>query len=183
MTANAVRSNGEWSAKSHPRIGYAVYLGSFAIGMTFLRGASSHINNPYAFLHSVFNYHLLPAWIGVLVAVFLPVLQLVLGMVHLFWVKLWRSAFSISTVVFLALLLAQSLAYSRGLNIPCGCFGPAVDSPIGLRTMLIPLAGLLISVSCLLALRTSDSPHLCTTQRGDSMTADLSSQSLVVQPK
>jgi hypothetical protein len=81
-----------------------------------------HGANPYQFLQSVAAYDLIPFEAAVLVATFLPLLQLTIGLMLL--TETWSSTALLMAVLLLIIYwLAGVLALTRGLAISCGCFG------------------------------------------------------------
>lgn len=78
--------------------------------------------DPGSFLQAVENYRLLPHAAAVAVAFYLPWLEIFCG-AGLMLKRLHAGALALlaaMTLVFIAALLS---AWSRGLNIDCGCFG------------------------------------------------------------
>lgn len=92
--------------------------------------AYAHIENSFHFLHTIFTYRIVGQNIGLALAAFVPVLQLLLAIVLLFDANGRRMAFAISTLLFLTYTIAQTSAHVRGLKIACGCFGGSDDVPI-----------------------------------------------------
>lgn len=101
-------------------------LTSWILGVALLLSGVSHFNNPYFFLGSVYAYEIFGPGLGQLVAVVLPVLQLLLA-VCLITRFLRPGAHSIVLPMLLAFALLQTSAKVRGLDISCGCFGPGEE--------------------------------------------------------
>ncbi len=101
------------------RLMWALYA---AVGLVFVYSAAVKIADPQAFLSSILTFRLLPLAWATATALWVPWLELVLGLSLLSGI--WRGGASWLTggllLVFIA-LVAQ--AWARGLAIDCGCFG------------------------------------------------------------
>lgn len=117
---------------------------AIGVGAFFVRSAMFHMENSYAFLHSVYAYHLVSAHIGILIAAITPFLLLTVGIALLFFTEEACAAFRFSAFLCGLFTVVQISALARGLNIACGCFAPVVDNPIGPKSIAI-------SVGCMVA--------------------------------
>jgi len=120
-------------------------------GILFWSGAE-HLKNPYAFLTSVLRYRLVTGQVAVVVAMVLPVLQRVIaGMMFLGIGRPHSFVWAASLLtVFTGVQLS---ALVRGMEIGCGCFGAANETPIswlslGRVAVLAVLSWYLTAVSC-----------------------------------
>ncbi|MCF6312899.1 MAG: hypothetical protein L3J39_10660 [Verrucomicrobiales bacterium] len=96
------------------------------LSVIFIFAGWAKLEDPTLFAMQVRHYDLLPdPWVA-LVALFLPWLEIACG-VGLWWRRLQGGALLGLTGMILIFLLALISAWSRGLNIDCGCFGEAVD--------------------------------------------------------
>lgn len=97
------------------------------LGGVFIYASLDKILHPAAFAEAVFNYQILPSQLINLMALILPWLELVLGMLLLFGI--WESGavlgVNLLMVVFLSALIFNA---ARGLNISCGCFSTETTS-------------------------------------------------------
>lgn len=102
-------------------------------GILFWSGAE-HLKNPYAFLTSVLRYRLVSGQTAMVVAMALPVAQTVIaGMIFL---GIGRSHAMLWAAALLTLFTGvQMSALVRGLEIGCGCFGIANETPISWLSM------------------------------------------------
>ncbi len=107
------------------------------VAVPLLYSALIHIANPYYFLNTVYQYRIGPAWLGYLVAAFLPFLQLFIGVALLGRLFGWIPKLFAACVFYLFAGI-QIVSVLRGLDISCGCFG-ASDVSIGWGTILLPL--------------------------------------------
>ena len=75
------------------------------------------------FAMGVDSYQMLPPWAVGIVAHFVPIFELVLGLWLLSGVGL-RFSSLLATLAVVGFIAAMFSAYERGLTISCGCFGP-----------------------------------------------------------
>jgi uncharacterized membrane protein YphA (DoxX/SURF4 family) len=79
------------------------------------------------FFEDVMNYHLTPWDVTMVIAVYLPWLEVVVGVALLTpWLRL--GALSITAGLTVVFLGALGSAWWRGLDISCGCFGRGVSN-------------------------------------------------------
>lgn len=134
---------------------------TWIFGLTFLIAGFPHWSNPYYFLGSVYAYKLVEPGVGQMIAMGMPIIQLVLALCFL--TRTFLDASHLATLFLLACFATvQTTAYFRGLDISCGCFGPGHDSQIGWTTLSLVygLLGLSI-VRNVLVLMPSKSPQHC----------------------
>ena len=97
-------------------------------GVLFWSGVE-HLRNSFAFLTSLLRYQLVSGHVAVGIATILPVFQtvlagtLVLGLFR-------RQMLVVAATLLTVFAIVQSIAYVRGLEIGCGCFGAGNDTPI-----------------------------------------------------
>jgi len=95
-----------------------------------LYSSVSHLKNSFFFLGTVYSYELLSPSQGVVVAVLLPTMQFLLA--AFIFAGLWNLAVAILTsFMFAVFSISQSIAFARGLLIPCGCFGLDDEMQVG----------------------------------------------------
>lgn len=118
---------------------------SWGFGIAMLLAAVPHLENPYYFLGSVYAYKLVEPGIGQMIAMSMPIIQLVLALCFLTRTFLDGSHL---TTLFLLLGFAtiQTSALVRGLDISCGCFGPGHETPIGWFSLSLVYGLLTLSV-------------------------------------
>ncbi len=119
---------------------------TWIIGLVLILSGIPHWNNPYFFLGSIYSYHLVTPGIGQTVALSLPLIQLVVG-TCLLARKYLNAARLASLLLFFCFASVQSIAYIRGLDISCGCFGPRYDTEIGFQSLAIVYSLLFFSFS------------------------------------
>lgn len=130
---------------------YLLFIFRIIIAIVFIYAGAEKISDPEAFAVSISNYKLLPTITVNLLAIYLPWLELVSGILLLLGISVKEnSAIILSLLIVFTLGVIISLV--RGLNIDCGCFGN--DNKIGLLKLFENL--LLIIASVLLVLKGSD---------------------------
>lgn len=88
----------------------------------FIYAGVIKVLSPDAFLTDVESYRLLPYQPSLLVAFYLPFLEIFLGVALL--TPSWsRASAMIMSAMLLVFLVAIISAWARGLDISCGCFG------------------------------------------------------------
>jgi hypothetical protein len=110
-----------------------------------LLAAVPHLENSYYFLGSIYAYKLVAPGIGQMVAIVLPLMQLVIAV--LLNGRIFADAVNVIAMLLFAVFCAvQSFAYFGGLDISCGCFGPGHDTPIGWFSLSLVYGLLTLSV-------------------------------------
>ena len=121
---------------------------SLLLGFVFMYSANVHLSNPYSFLSHVYSYDVVSESLGIVVAAFLPSLQLVVGIALLFFPRLRPFCFLIASALLFAFTAFQLQAHLRGLNIACGCFSNNSEDPITWLTIGRTATLLVIGISC-----------------------------------
>lgn len=105
------------------------------LALVFARSSTAHVASPYAFLDAISGYQMLDRSSAVIVAAFVPFLQMALAVTLVFhW---WpATSYALATFCFLIFLSVQAIAVYRGLDISCGCFGTAASVRVGRSTMI-----------------------------------------------
>ncbi len=116
-----------------------------ALGAVFLYSCAEKIADPRAFATIVTNYQLLPPVLVAVTAVVFPWVEALCGLALVFgrFEKGAALLVSLMMVFFTVILLYNGY---RGLNIACGCFSLATETPSDvavntLRNLLILAAG------------------------------------------
>ena len=91
------------------------------VGLVFIFASLSKISDPLAFSNIIDNYHVTPVYFNNLVALFLPWIELFIGL-GLIFDFYTETCSTISIILLLWFIFILSLAYYRGININCGCF-------------------------------------------------------------
>ena len=94
------------------------------VGGLFVYAGVLKVIDPVQFGLDIDNYKMLPWFVSVRLAFYLPWLEILCGLAIIFRV-LYRGGLSILTLLVLVFIGATVAAKARGLDITCGCFGHA----------------------------------------------------------
>ncbi len=121
------------------------------LGVLFVGAAWHKIAFPQAFAVDVATYDILPLGLVNLMAITLPWIEIVVGVMLLAGVRT-RAAALLVTGMMLVFVGALVIALSRGLDMSCGCFASqsAGEDPISLLTVFRDLAWLALGALVLL---------------------------------
>jgi len=103
------------------RTRHAFLLSRLFLGGIFVYASYDKILHPVPFAEIVFNYQILPEILINLVSLFLPWLELLMGLSLILGVWL-PGAVLISTVLLFVFFTTLVFNMLRGLDIDCGCF-------------------------------------------------------------
>jgi len=92
------------------------------VGGVFVYAGAIKAFDPIHFANDIDNYKILPWFIGVRLAFYLPWLEIFCG-VALIARKLYLGGLSILTGLVTVFIIASIVAKARGIDISCGCFG------------------------------------------------------------
>jgi len=127
--------------------GLALMACRVILGGLFLIAGLTKAYDPAGFATEIQNYHLVP-WVGgVLLALFLPWVE-IFAAGALFLKRFQRGALLLISAMLIIYSAALISAMARGLNIDCGCFGRLISST-GIVWALIRNAGLMIPAGIL----------------------------------
>ncbi len=120
------------------------------LGAVFIEASIFKIQEPYEFAIGVATYQILPLGLVNLVALLLPWIELVAGVLLIagFWTK--ENAFLVlgMMVVFLASLVS---ALARGYEMSCGCFASLEAAEnIGIQTLYRDIVWIVLALFVLL---------------------------------
>ena len=123
------------------------------VGLVFLLYGLDKITHPDDFARAIANYRLLPEALVNVVAVTLPWVECVCGMLLLAgqWV---RSAALVSAFLLGVFVVAVSITLARGLDIACGCLDADAGRKVGLKLLVEDL--LLLAAAAVLVLKARD---------------------------
>jgi uncharacterized membrane protein YphA (DoxX/SURF4 family) len=119
------------------------------LGAIFMYASLDKMSNPQAFVDIIDNYKVLPVQLVNPLAIFLPWLEFITGLLLLTgkWVNGSLLIYSTLLVIF---IIALTQALVRGLDISCGCFSvqPTSTSNVWLR-IIEDIIMLFVSVNLL----------------------------------
>ena len=97
---------------------------AFVIGALFIYAGALKILDPVEFARDIDNYKVLPWRLGLVLALYLPWLEILCGLALITRV-FFRGGVFIVTSLMTLFLIASIVAKARGLDVSCGCFGHA----------------------------------------------------------
>ena len=107
---------------------FCLFLCVYYLGFTFIAASLDKIVDPYQFSESITNYQITPYWISNLVALILPWLEFICGLLLIIsCLKIFSDfdLFDISNNLIILMLLwfifILIVASIKGLDIDCGC--------------------------------------------------------------
>lgn len=95
------------------------------IGLVFLVAGALKLRDPAEFAIDIQNYRLLPWTAGVLLALYLPWVEILCGLGLIFG-RAYRGALCITGLLLGTFIVAFGSTRPRGLDVACGCFGHGV---------------------------------------------------------
>ena len=134
------------SVTGSPRVRPVLTIARFVlrtlVAALFLFAAFTKLFDPGSFAQQIANYQLTPWPVTAGLALFLPALELCVGICLL--IGRWESgALAWTTILLLIFSIALVTAIARGLSIDCGCFGRSVENT-GTIWPLVRNLGLLV---------------------------------------
>ena len=117
--------------------GPLVILCRLVLGGVFIYASLDKIANPAEFAKAIGNYHVLPFGLENLLALFLPWLELITGILLIAGIMVDGATILIISMN-IVFIFAISQALARGISIECGCFSLSTEggSNIGFQTIL-----------------------------------------------
>lgn len=117
--------------------GPLVILCRLVLGGVFIYASLDKIANPAEFAKAIGNYHVLPFGLENLLALFLPWLELLTGILLIAGIMVDGATILIISMN-IVFIFAISQALARGISIECGCFSVSTEggSNIGVQTIL-----------------------------------------------
>jgi len=104
-------------------------------GFVFIYAAVSKVADAESFSKAVYNYKLMPDLTINFLALVIPWIELVAGVLLLFGVSVKENSAILSGLL-VVFIIAIGISLVRGLNIECGCFGTASGSKVGIQKIL-----------------------------------------------
>jgi len=105
------------------------------LAVVFIYASIDKIIHPHDFAKAVFNYQILPDYLINITAIFLPWLELILGICLL--VNFWMNGASLTAfLLMLVFMAAISFNLMRELDVGCGCFSSTTEEGMTALTLL-----------------------------------------------
>jgi putative oxidoreductase len=132
------------SLASRPILRIGRLLLRLAIAALFLFAAITKLVDPSSFAQQIANYQLTPWPATAALSVFLPVLELCVGISLL--LGRWEGGALVWVAILLTIFSGALLsAIVRGLSIDCGCFGRSIENTGTLWPLIRNLAMLVVT--------------------------------------
>jgi uncharacterized membrane protein YphA (DoxX/SURF4 family) len=100
---------------------YVVFAARVILGVVFIYASLDKIQHPGEFAQAIYNYRMVPNVVINVMAIVLPWLELICGILIIVGVFVRGSALLIGAML-AVFIIALSSALMRGLDISCGCF-------------------------------------------------------------
>lgn len=114
---------------------YLLLFARVALGVVFVIAGMEKISGPNAFAKAIYDYRIFPEVLVNFLAVVIPWIEVVSGLLLVFGILARENAAIISFLLVMFSMLVV-ISISRGLNIECGCFGTASGSRVGWQKIL-----------------------------------------------
>jgi len=105
------------------------------LGVVFLVAAIGKISDPLAFLSEIHNYDMLPDFLERILALWIPWMEMVSAVLLLFGSRVRANA-GIISLLLIIFTMGVAIAWGRGLEINCGCFGDMAEQKVGLAKII-----------------------------------------------
>jgi putative oxidoreductase len=129
---------------------YLIFGLRLVIGGVFIYASVYKIADPAGFAKSIYNYRMMPGATINLMAIIMPWLELICGILIIIGPLMRGSALLIGLML-LVFIIAIGTAIARGLDISCGCFKVGEGGRlVGLQTLIEDVL-MLIAVGLILA--------------------------------
>lgn len=112
-----------------------VLIARIVVALMFIVVGVGKIAHPEEFAREISNYQLLPILFINPLAVILPWLEVITGMMILFGIQIRANAFIVSLML-ITFTTAIIIAVAKGLSINCGCYSQIAAQKVGLPKIL-----------------------------------------------
>lgn len=130
-----------------------VLVARLVIAGFFIFYGISKITDPASFANEIGNYDMMPEFIIQIMALTLPWIEVTVGLLILFGIKLKENGI-IATSLLVVFTLAVAIAFASGLDISCGCSSSGGGQKVG-WSKILENSGLIV-LSLLLSFTNSD---------------------------
>ncbi|MGB8316809.1 MAG: MauE/DoxX family redox-associated membrane protein [Ignavibacteriaceae bacterium] len=114
---------------------YLLFLFRVILGLVFIYSGIIKIIDTTGFSDSIYNYKLLPDLLINFLAIVLPWIELITGLLLMLGITIKENALIINALLII-FLIAIIINLSRGLDINCGCFGTGNGTKIGFTKLV-----------------------------------------------
>ncbi len=117
------------SGRTRALLSALAFAARYVVAAVFLLAALPKVADPQSFLVAIENYHMVPTSWAPLIALALPITELLVG--FLLIVGWMTRAASLACFAMLAVFIAaMSQALVRGIDLSCGCFGAEASTVV-----------------------------------------------------
>lgn len=122
-----------------------LFILRFGFGCLLIYASIDKIRHPHDFAQMVENYRVVDSGLADWTAVFLPYLEVLVGMMLI--TGFWLDAVSVTNLCLMTVfLILVTQAYIRDLDISCGCYSVEEGDMIGPKKLLVNLAYAVLGV-------------------------------------
>lgn len=114
---------------------YFLLTARVVLGIVFIFAGIEKIADPSSFSVAIDNYRLFPDFMINSIAVVLPWVELICGLLLFFGIAVRENA-AVMNLLLIFFIFIVIIALIRGLNIECGCFGTAVAEKVGIKKII-----------------------------------------------
>lgn len=126
-----------------------VVIARIVVALMFIIVGVGKIAHPQEFAREISNYQILPVILINPMAVFLPWLELITGILILFGIQLRANAIIVAAML-IVFTTAVAIAVAKGLSINCGCYSQIAAQKVGIPKILENLGLILLSLILIL---------------------------------
>jgi uncharacterized membrane protein YphA (DoxX/SURF4 family) len=112
-----------------------VRICQFVLGGLFVWAGLAKLGDPHSFADQVHNFRLVPVALENVVAMTLPWIELLAGLALITRIRA-RAGAATASILMAAFTLGVAIAFARGLDVECGCFGTADASRVGVLKLV-----------------------------------------------
>ena len=123
---------------------YLVLTSRIVLGIVFIFAGAEKIAGPDSFAVAISNYRIFPVFTLNIIAITLPWLEVVAGLLVIFGISIKENSAIIGTLM-VAFTVMVFIALLRGLDIDCGCFGTFDAQKVGFQKILENVGLILLS--------------------------------------
>lgn len=113
---------------------YFLFFSRCILGIVFIISGAIKISNPEGFAQSIIAYRIFPEFLINSIAIFLPWVELISGMLLLLGISVKENSLILIFLI-ISFILLVFYAILNNLNIECGCFGNKSEL-VGLQKIL-----------------------------------------------
>jgi uncharacterized membrane protein YphA (DoxX/SURF4 family) len=124
---------------------YLLISVQFFLGLIFIIAGAQKIIDPSGFAESIMNYRIFPLFSINYIAITLPWIELISGILLIFGKYVKENALIYSVLMSAFIILVMSAIF-RGLDFECGCFGTNDATRVGWIKILENIGLLTLSV-------------------------------------